>query len=63
MLIRKSLRIVKSKATFKKHDHADICSISTKYKYWKIVYSPGESKMRTTKRHIQNTVKHLRGSV
>ena len=48
---------------FKKHGRADICSIGTKHKYWKTVYSAGQNKMHTIQRHILNTVKHLRWSI
>ena len=51
------------KKTFKKHDHADICSTGAKYKFWKIAYSLSQSKMRATLRHIQNNGKHIRWSV
>ena len=44
------------KKTFNKHDHANICSTGAKCEYWKIAYSPTQSKMRATLRYIQNNV-------
>ena len=59
VLIRNSLGIVKIYVTFKKHSHADIFSTCAKYKFWEIVYSPGQSKMHTTQRHIFATLSNI----
>ena len=52
-------RIDKIWETFKKHGRAD-CSLGTNHKYWKTIDFPGQSKMHSVQRRIQNTVKHLK---